>query len=54
MIYIYAVIYAVLLIVNIGSGIVAFIAGDYELLRHNVTVMLLTSILITLETRNDK
>ena len=46
-------IYAVLLIVNTGSGIVAFIAGDYyELLRHNVTVVLL--ILITLETKKNK
>jgi hypothetical protein len=43
--------YAILLIANICSGVIAFIAGDYELLQHNEIVGLLILILITLETK---
>jgi hypothetical protein len=41
--------YGALLIANICSGGIAFIAGDYELLRHSEIVGFLILILITLE-----
>jgi hypothetical protein len=46
--------YAILLIANICSGVIAFIARDYELLQHNKIVGLLILILITLETKEGK
>jgi hypothetical protein len=46
--------YAILLIANICSGVIAFIAGDYELLQHNEIVGLLILILITLETGEEE
>jgi hypothetical protein len=46
--------YAILLIANLCSGIIAFIAGDYELLQHNGIVGGLILILITLDTKENK
>jgi hypothetical protein len=46
--------YAILLIANICSGVIAFIAGDYELLQHNEIVGLLILILITLEAKENE
>jgi hypothetical protein len=46
--------YAILLIVNICSGVIAFIAGDHELLQHNGIGGLLILILITLEAKENE
>lgn len=46
--------YAILLIANICSGVIAFIAGDYELLQHNEVVGFLILILITLEAKENE
>jgi len=44
--------YAILLIANICSGVIAFIAGDYELLQHNEIVGLLILITLKFTTKN--
>ena len=46
--------YAILLIANLCSGGIAFINGDYELLRHSEIVGFLVLILITLESKENK
>lgn len=46
--------YAVLLIANILHGVIAFITGDQELLRHNEVVGFLLLILITLEVKEGR
>ena len=46
--------YPILLIANICSGVIAFIAADYELVQHSEIVGLLILILITLEAKENK
>ena len=46
-------IYAIILVANICQGVIAYIAGDHELLQHNEIVGFLVLILITLESKEE-
>ena len=43
--------YGILLIANALNGIISFIAGNYEVSRHEEIITFLIVILITLETK---
>jgi hypothetical protein len=46
--------YTILLIANICSGGIAFVAGDQELVRHSEIMSFLITILIYLEVKEGK